>query len=123
MTKIYYKLVNDDLRSVIIKKPHLVTQYKIGEFVSSPIPETPLCVFETFSYANNFKNCECLRGAKIFKCEIKTKLVRPWIPRYSTLNRILKLMKNKQKFLQIACRNLPSGTICCKQVKLLEEVK
>jgi hypothetical protein len=104
----------------------LSVQYKIGEFVSSSVPETPLCVFDSLmdakGFANNYSN------HKIFTCEIKTKLKTPWIPffRFGTnkdLSTLLSKIRGKQKFMDYVWTTLPKGTVCVKQVKLLEEVK
>ena len=127
MSKIYYKVTTYKLRSIICSDPSLITQYKIDEFVSSPVPETPLCVFETIEDAKKF--CDrCGLRPKIFKCEIKTKLRKRWIPfiiRESTfdLSSILRKIKNKKRFMDYVWTTFPEGTVCAKQVKLLEEIK
>jgi hypothetical protein len=126
--KVYYKIVRDNLTSAIVWESNIVTQYKIGEFISSPIPETPLCVFDDLGKAKDFMEWESTISKfshRLFTCKIKTKLKSPWIPNYLSINEILEKMKLKKRFL---CNNLvrvrlPSGTVCCKQVKLLEEVK
>ena len=131
MPKIYYKVVTPSLKSAWVSHTGLTTQYKIGEFVSSPTPETPLAVFETFKAAKNFKQINLLFTAKIFKCNIKDKTKKPWLPgrtgivygsQEKNLRKIISLIKAKKKFMHLVCENLPNGTVTCKQVKLLEEI-
>jgi hypothetical protein len=122
MPKIYYKVVTPDLRSIIINHDKtFCTQYKIGEFVSSPVPETHLCVFESLESAKNF----AYSTDKIFECNIKTRIKQPWIPWSSEdLPKLLLHIRLKKKFLRcdLVDRHLPMGTVCCKQVKLLKEI-
>jgi hypothetical protein len=132
MPKVYYKVVDKNLRSAWIVDRRLTTQYEIGKFVSSPTPETPLAVFQTLEKAKDFKRNNILYSAKIFKCNIKNKTKEPWLPGTSgilfeyqkkNLNEIISLIKAKKKFTHLIYKKLPDGTITCKQVKLLEEIK
>jgi hypothetical protein len=125
--KTYYKVTTENLKSMIDNELKLSVQYKIGEFVSSSVPETPLCVFDNFRCAKRFAN-NYGTEYKIFTCEIKTKLKTPWIPffRFGTnknLSTLLSKIRGKQKFMDYVWTILPKGTVCVKQVKLLEEVK
>ena len=117
--KIYYKVVTKSLQSAYSGVPmDLVTQYKVGEFVSSPYPETPLCVFERLHNAQSFMGF----NHHIYECHIKTKLKTPWIPRSISINKLLKLIKLKKKYMDRVWKVLPIGTVCCKQVKLLKKI-
>jgi hypothetical protein len=127
MKKIYYKVTTGDLKSIVLYyDTRLSTQYKLNEFVSSPIPETPLSVFDTLDSAKGFCRPRVTRY-KIFKCEIKHRLKTPWIPHFmyhseTKLKDLLNRIKNKKKYLDMVWTILPMGTVSCKQVKLLEEV-
>ena len=127
MTKIYYKVTTNDLRSIVLYwNNKLSTQYKLNEFVSSPVQGTPLSVFDTLSSAKEF--CRVRSGYRIFRCEIKYRLKTPWIPHFASyyqtqrLKTLLNRIKNKKKYLDMVWTDLPEGTVSCKQVKLLEEV-
>jgi hypothetical protein len=134
MTKTYYKVTNTDLMSAWINNPKIAITYKIGEFVSPKVEGTFLAVFETEQQARSFirVNQKYIKHLfKLFKCEIKNRCKNPWIPssyrwtNIDRLNMILKLKNQKRKFLHrvISGEDLPYGTITCKQIKLLEEIK
>ena len=122
MSKIYYKVVTPSLKSVIMSCNKFTTQYKIGEFVSSPYPKTPLCVFKDLADVEHFTSTYLWEGYKIFTCEIENKYRKPWIPYDCSLNYILELIAKKKRYIHLVYTLLPLGTICCKKVKLLEEV-
>lgn len=124
----YYKVVTHDLQSAFVTNPIIKTQYKLGEFVSSPFPETPLAVFTILENALAFKNVYCGPSYKIFECEIKNRTKIPWLPGNSLMisipyiSKIVTSIKKKKKYINLVCRNLPSATITCKQVKLIKEI-
>jgi hypothetical protein len=127
MSKTYYKVTNQNLMSAFVYDTKLCTQYKIGEFVSSPIPETPLCVFRDYekaltyivtSFPTHYKN-----PFKIFECKIKNKYKNLWLPpscnpESDQFKIMLKLIKSKKKFLHTTALILNTNMICCKEVKL-----
>jgi hypothetical protein len=124
--KTYYKIVKPDLKSIIINDKRLTTQYKIGEYVSSPIPETPLAVFSRIGDVRGFIISQLApRPYRVFECKIKTKLKIAWLPTLSNIDRILKLIKNKKKYLRYSLMKsyIPWGTVCCKQVMLTKEIR
>ena len=122
MKKIYYKVVTHDLKSAIIHSNKVFcTQYKIGEFVSSPVPETHLCVFGSLKAAQHFSSGR----DKLFECHINTRVKQVWIPWGATdLPKLLSRIRSKKRYLQcdMVDFNLPNDTVCCKQVKLLKEI-
>ena len=128
MSKTYYKVLSLDLRSIITDAHHLITQYKIGEFVSSPEPMTPLCVFSSLYEARSFAQ-SITRRFIIYKCEIKNKYRKPWIPWLGNsaslkkdIQKLVKLKKQHKKFIYLVHEDLPYGTVCCGQVKLIKQV-
>jgi hypothetical protein len=125
--KTYFKVLTTDLRSCIISNSRFATQYKIGEFVRSPIPETPLCVFTSKKLAQKFAYANIGTSYKIYSCHIKGKCPKPWVLfncNEMNILKIKKLVKSKCKYMNhVDTSFLPSGTVCAKQVKLLEEIK
>lgn len=128
MTKKYYKVVNSNLKSVWVNTSDLVTQYKVGEWVTAKIPMLPMAVFSDLISARIFINDNALWGARIFECEIKNKTKTPWLPsttRYPSmyfLKRILRRMQSKHIFMDLVTKLLPGGTVTCKKVKLIREI-
>lgn len=121
MSKIYYKVTDLNMCSRVMHTTDFCTKYKIGKFVSSPVPKTPLCVFETIYQALTFGYD---RNSRIFKCKIKGKRRRAWIPNRHNIDNILKLIKNHKKIYSSGLIDtvLPYGTVSCTSVKLIEEV-
>jgi hypothetical protein len=132
MTKKYYKVVNMGLKSFWVRDTRVQTQYKIGEFVSSPIEGSPLAVFDTLEHAKEFVLGLPSDNAYIYECEIKNKYKNTWLPgnyrdmndtSYDRLLKILKYIKNRRKYTYLVPNlNLPDGSITCKQVKLIKRV-
>lgn len=125
----YYKVTSKNLQSIVMNDDtELSTQYKVGEFVSSPIPETPLLVFKSLKDAKDFVRGYWYTDYKIFECQIKNRVRIPWVPDFKTFHddipKLLKLIKNKKKFLHILdLTGFPKGTVAAKRVKLIKEVK
>lgn len=124
MSKKYYKLVTNGLWSCWITNPCLATRYKIDEFVESPVRGTPLCVFESLQQAEEFRNSVFLSTKyPIYECEVKGIKKSQWIPLITYLPYLTKILKNKKKLNEdMVSRNLPFGTICCREVKLIKKV-
>ena len=139
MSKTYYKVTNNCLQSIWIEDPRLKTQYKMREFVKSPIPQFPLSVFKTKDAALDFiTRLPYLHkyNARLFECKIKTPTRTPWLIgklKYiddmwidyrctDKISWLLKQMKSKKKFMHYVETDLPNGTITCREVKLTKEV-
>jgi hypothetical protein len=125
MVKVFYKVLMPDLTSTQRHDLNLVTKYKIGEFVCSPEPLTPLCVFKSLRLARKFRECQSLEYI-IYECEIKNKYRIPWIP-YKWDNKrvaldIVRLKKQHKSIEGLVYTSLPNGTVCCGQVKLIKQV-
>ena len=130
MAKIYYKVVSQDLRSVVRPRVSFAVQYKIGKFVEAKVKGTPLAVFDDLVKARRFalkKKYSC-----IYKCEIQGKYPKPWIPWSGMFDRSMSLsdhvkhignlIRQKKKYSHIVDYVVPDGTVSCKRVKLLEKV-
>jgi hypothetical protein len=125
MSKTYYKVTNAYLKSFIVQIPEFITQYKIGEFVSSPIDGTPLAVFTSLSQARRWAGAT----GRIFECKIKNKSRKSWLPGRSfqtslspKINALLTAMRQKKKYLKFAITVLPRNTVTCKSVMLTREI-
>ena len=132
--KTYYKVLSHGLLSATTDADHLVTRYKVGEYVSSPEPLTPLCVFDDLECAKSFANQ--MKANYVYSCSIKGKYKKPWIPWFPYTKRenlgvsslkeaidyLVSLKKRKKKFLYLTECHLPSGTVCCSQVKLIKQI-
>ena len=127
--KTYYKVVKYDFASA--RSPQQV-QYKVGEFVRSSFQGTPLCVFDSL------ENAKCFREygfEHIYECEVKGIYRKPWIPYYNWSNKELEVIryynflpticdriKRHKKISHLVHTNLPEGTVCVREVKLMKKV-
>jgi hypothetical protein len=125
--KYYYKIVNYNLRSLIIDDtiyPNIGVQYKINEFVEPNINGTKLMIFTSLYHAQNFLYKEHKDG-KIYKVEAlgvsKYGILLSFRMFSIMFNKCLKLKKNKKGCL-IYNSKIPNGTLFAKKVKLVEMV-
>jgi hypothetical protein len=130
--KKYYKVVKNNLKSAYIEDKRLVTQYKTGEWVTSPIPVTPLAVFTSLDSAKDFRRfVSCFNsGVKIFECEVSGRTKVPWLLGTSRLfyngwllDSIIERAKKHKRYMYLVPQtDLPENTITCKKVKLVKEI-
>lgn len=129
MKKTYYKVVKHYFVSA--RSPQQV-QYKVGEFVKSKYEGTPLCVFDTLKNAKRFREYPF---EHIYECEVKGIYRKPWIPYYNWSNKALEniscrnflsiisdRIKRHKKISHLVHTQLPQGTVCVREVKLLRKV-
>ena len=127
----YYKVVNNDLSSAYIgsnyffsNQEDLVVFYKINEWVYPRLSGSQLMVFNSYANARNYMLSYNL-GNNIFKCEVlkpsKRGIFFQKDIRNSLLN-VLKLKKNKKKYLDLISNQFPDGTVFCEGVKLLNKL-
>jgi len=118
--KYYWKVVciNDKSQytSAIIRKGCYKAIYKVGEFISAPIPANGLMVLATRQQARKFKR-SVFSGAKptIFKAEVKGDEITE--PTYYYLDF---LEEGHIEVPHYQCR-FPEGTHCFPQVKLIKK--
>jgi len=99
--------------------------YKVGEFVASPWVGTPLCVFDNLKDASNFAE---KWHHQLYTCEIRGRFRKPWVPwsqggnAVVLMNTICDLIRRKKKHVHLGYHKLPKGTVCVREVKLLERV-
>lgn len=141
MAQKFYKIVDDELKSCSINSRYaseFEVQYKLDEFVSSNVPNTPLFVFETLDAAITFIQGDaayCGYGpspakasaTNVYECEV----VNPRRMRYllggeltySNLQNFWKSKLSKKKTaICIRQKSVPSRTFVCDKVKLLKKV-
>lgn len=124
MQKIFYKVVTNNLKSLIVCD-EIAVQYKVGKFVSSK-HNLPLAVFTDLPTAIDWG--DAYRG-RIFQCEIIGKMKNGWLPSTSCWDSVLKALdianrrKQHQKFLHLVNYDLPKNTVVCKSVKLIKEIQ
>jgi len=126
--KIYYKVVNNSLRSAISWKlpSTFVVQYEIGKWIYPNIPKTKLMVFEKLEQARKFSAFNSI----IFTCLVKNpshkSIFVPRIQRYFINEFLQEWKKLRKKQLQhkkfFNQKWIPEGTIFVSAVKLLERV-
>lgn len=133
MKKTYYKVVKYDFVSA--RSPQQV-QYRVGEFVTSKFRGTPLCVFDTLENAKYFREYSYeYHYEYIYECEVKGIYRKPWIPYYNWSNKALEniscsnflsiisdRIKRHKKISHLVHTDLPQGTVCVREVKLLRKV-
>lgn len=136
MAKVYYKVVNKKLESVVASKwrgwkigidwSDFVVKYKIGEWVSPKIDKTDLMVFKKLNQAVNFSIA--YEDSIIYKCNIRNpKKIGIFIENLLAIPELVKKFvqfKNKKvKYTnQIQTRFIPKGTVFCSAVKLIERI-
>jgi len=135
--KTYYKVLKYDYASA---RSSYAIQYHLGEFVKAEYEGTPLCVFDSLENARLFH----ANGVeRIYECEVKGIYRKPWIPFYTTAvgdiiektskqswlygyYNIPKLISDKikqhKKISHLVHTNLPKGTVCVREVKLVKKV-
>lgn len=129
MGKIYYKVLTQELKSVISRNgpledrfitENLIIQYKINEWIKPKIKYTKLMVFDNLDDAKYFT-----RGTQliIYECKIKNPSKNgPFAIFYhnlaSTVMQYIKIAKNKKK-LPKTSTSIPPGTVFCSAVKLI----
>ncbi len=133
MTK-YYKVLTTNLTSIIMRQngPYgvdadnsMTVQYKIGEFVES---DSGLYVFDTLQSAIQFRNNYRKDPCPIYEVEVRRPTIGWFIPLKNKewqqiIRQMLKNKKNKKKYLQYVRRDeVPEGTKCFKEVKLIRRV-
>ena len=135
MAKKYYKVVSEDLKSVITSKndyeyiSNMSVQYKVGEWVKPHVEGTNLMVFDNYYAADRFKYINSPDGF-VYECEISGIVKFPLFFRIYNLEynwaKFIKLAnkrKNKQKISHLVDLNIrpPKGTVFCNKVKLLKK--
>lgn len=130
MSKIYYKVVSSDLKSVVAKNYYLSVQYKIGEWVRPNIAYTDLMVFENLRSAKIFM--DEYQDQRLFECYIKnprkTGIFCHWLHvRYGIttplqIEKMISIKKKKKKYTNLIKDKIPKGTIFCSSIKLLKEI-
>jgi hypothetical protein len=130
--KHYYKVLKSNLKSLIIeesttvdingKQEKVSVQYKVGEFVSPNIPGTQLMIFDTLQNAQGF--CLPQNGQKVFLVEALNVRYKGICVHYikQTLPYILKLKKNKKRYVNLIRKDIPFGTLFADKVKLIKEI-
>lgn len=126
MSRIVYKVVDKNLRSVVIGKSYdlerrkLEVQYLENELVRPVDKNAPLMAFSSLHYARIFaeRNCD---SAYIYKAEaIISKKRWGWV---NNVIKVLQLKKNKKNVSNFILREaLPPGTVFCDQIKLIEKL-
>lgn len=129
MAKIYYKVVHEDLKSIVARNTMLCTQYKIGEWVYPNVKYTDLMVFDNMYSAMTFREGS---GRKVFECVVKNPRKRgPFIGweyvEYGSstpfdLNCLIEYKKKKKGYLKGLYTSPPVGTVFCSAVKLIKEI-
>lgn len=132
--KEYYKVVTNDLKSIITSTTSTVygVQYKVGEYVEPILQNTQLFVFNDYESAVQFTSkIYRIYCRRIFKCKIKNPskitlyIANCWSDKL--LNKILKIKRDKKKYTQLLPKAiddpLPSNTIGASAVMLMEEIK
>lgn len=130
--KIYYKVVDRDLRSAVISKKKIpvdvrerfTVKYKLNEWVRPNVEKTDLMVFATKAAAQDFIRFS-IDDYKIFKCHAKNPRTRGLIIYWRELseniiNQFVKLRRNKKQIRTDVIP--PKGTVFCSAVKLIEEI-
>lgn len=139
MGKIYYKVLTQELKSVISRNrpledrfitENLIIQYKINEWTYPKVNGTNLMCFSKLSSAKDFINKLGWRiNVKIFKCTVKGArkkgfFVSAWV---LDICFVEKLYKQKRMRKKITCADyrecLYPNTVFCSAIKLLYEVK
>ncbi len=125
----HYKVVDKKLKSMNVEHhPILSIQYKVGEFIRGKL-ESGLFVFDSLENARHFVRTLSYWPLQIYEAEVKQS-VRPIFVGdgfqtniYKGLITILKRKKNKKRYLHLIDKDMPEGTKCFKQVKLIKRVK
>ena len=128
--KYYYKVVDEDLWSVVAQNTSLRVQYKLNEWVTPRVAHTDLMVFKDLDYAKAF--CQYMMFQSVYKCQVKNPRKRGLMIYYRyirnggtippSLESLIKIRMSKQKYLDHITSKPPLGTIFCSAVKLLEKV-
>ncbi len=136
----YYKVVKKNLKSAVVNGiKALAIQYKIGEFVEGKLG-SGIFVFDSLEDAKRFmnelnwnspRNNTLSSNYYIYEADTKN-LVKTVFWALSLCDlltdnscriiKILKLRKNKKKYLHLMRGTPPKGTKCFKQVKLVKRV-
>lgn len=124
--KTCYKIVGRDLKSFVYTRAkmdlyehdykNIAVQYKKGEWVYGH----NLFVFETEKAARRFVSF--YNSYILYECEAVNprplKKIAPWNHHY-TIEKILKLKKQKKKFTHLLEEPAPEGSMVCSGVKLV----
>ena len=126
MSRIVYKVVDENLRSIVIGKTYdiesrvLEVQYLENEWVCPVDKNAPLMAFSSIHYARKFMDSNC-NSAYLYKAEaIISKKRWGWV---NNVIKALQLKKNKKNISDFIIREaLPEGTVFCDQIKLVEKL-
>ena len=130
-SKVYYKIVDENMESWAggIIPPNYKVKYKVGEWVKPVLEGSNLFCFENYNDALLFTKQQAMLRARIYKCHIKNRVKNlPCIASRSfSFNsywqQVFKCrerkVKSKIKLDSAFIKELPSGTVMCKQIKLL----
>lgn len=138
MSKTYYKVVTQDLKSAIVNPRFnnydfyndFCVQYKVGEWIKPNMEHSKLMVFDSFDNAKRFYDIENNYNTRlcIYECNGKNPsrqglciLVGRIRHMYDEL---LKIKKAKKKVIEFynSFSFTPPGTIFCSAVKLVKKV-
>lgn len=119
--KIYYKVVNRDLKSCCENHnfpEHFRVQYKIGEWTYPVISNTRLFLFRFLSDAEHFKNGDY--NWLIYSCHAKNVAKVNKLSYISDIEYFWKLKKKHRKLYNYILA--PNGTYSCSAIKLIEKI-
>lgn len=117
-----YKVVSNDLKSIIHKNSSIAVQYKLNEWVFPTINNSLMC-FNNLHYANNWK---ITYGGLIYQCEYILEPNPIFITQNLFSDRLIEISK-AINLLQISGYKIesknehaPTGTLFCSSIKLIQ---
>lgn len=120
MTQIYYKVVREDMESMVKLPDDFKVTYKIGEWVEPKVKNTKLFVFDSFQMAAEFISSHNTYRA-IYECEVKNPGKPKFLGQIWDINSFWKLKWLKKNLYGVR-KKAPTGTISCDSVKLIKLV-
>ena len=120
---IYYKVVTQDRYSCVIpKNSEYVLRYKKGAFVKALPNSLGIFIFKSRSLAEQWIIARGNLTLKILRVESTTACRRPRFISWSEyfLSSFYRLRKNHKSMANAKSDCIPEGTICCREVKVLD---
>jgi len=126
--KTYYKVVTEDLESLTSIAP---IQYKIDQWVGPHLKGSAIFVFDTLQHAKNFRRRWSYPSYNpIYKVVTKGMFHKPPFVLSHVSDTLIKIcqglkLRKQHKKDTITTRyygEIPQGTVCVKEVKLMERV-